>query len=508
MLNLPVPYPDELVYSTVARAGVHMGITSPKHLLDEVFGNRHVIATIDFPNYLQKLSSSYPPSLNLTVENLIYKHTLFPVYAPFIPEDRRRACINLMAGATQGAIHLASGAAASRLKQASQLRYCPHCLDRQLEQFGEYYWMRSWQLAGANCCMEHGQLLHDSLIKRHDSHRHQFIALQPDNITYPSLATQPAAEDLRSARFVSELLALPPLPSPSPHQWTCFYQEQAKKVGCCRGRYIRFEEIRTLVLSQWSQRWLQAHHLYPEEHEAAWLKSIFRKHRKAFSYLEHCIVLDSFSPDQRFCKILETVHSFPPASSVKKDHHQPGWHNQEQLVTKRNQWELLLPQHGPKASRAANGALYAWLYRHDRGWLMGINDLHRTPQPSRKSRIDWLTRDKRTESELCTLKQRFEHNLTCPRKSKNWYLSSIHYPSTIAKNLKKLPRTKHFLKAHSESIALYQCRRIIEAELKLRADGYPITRWRLLRAARLSELRLSGTARHFLVKVLLTYGQL
>ncbi|MGU5538451.1 TniQ family protein [Aeromonas hydrophila] len=47
MLNFPVPYPDELIYSLVARAGIHLGLTSPKQLLDEVFANRHVIATVD-----------------------------------------------------------------------------------------------------------------------------------------------------------------------------------------------------------------------------------------------------------------------------------------------------------------------------------------------------------------------------------------------------------------------------------------------------------------------------
>ena len=39
MLNFPVPYPDELIYSLVARAGIHLGLTSPKQLLDEVFAN-------------------------------------------------------------------------------------------------------------------------------------------------------------------------------------------------------------------------------------------------------------------------------------------------------------------------------------------------------------------------------------------------------------------------------------------------------------------------------------
>ena len=46
MLNFPIPYPEELIYSTVARAGIREGIVSPKELLDDVYGNRNVIATL------------------------------------------------------------------------------------------------------------------------------------------------------------------------------------------------------------------------------------------------------------------------------------------------------------------------------------------------------------------------------------------------------------------------------------------------------------------------------
>ena len=52
MLNFPTPYPNELIYSTIARAGIHHAITSPKQLLEEVFANRQVIATIDLPSHL------------------------------------------------------------------------------------------------------------------------------------------------------------------------------------------------------------------------------------------------------------------------------------------------------------------------------------------------------------------------------------------------------------------------------------------------------------------------
>lgn len=50
-----MPYPDELLYSTIARASVRIGIVSPKQLLDEVFNNRKVIATFDMPSHIESI---------------------------------------------------------------------------------------------------------------------------------------------------------------------------------------------------------------------------------------------------------------------------------------------------------------------------------------------------------------------------------------------------------------------------------------------------------------------
>lgn len=503
MLSLPVPYPDELLYSVIARAGVHMGITSPKNLLDEIFRNRHIIATIDFPNHLQTVSANYPPSLNLTVLDLIYKHTLFPAYAPFIPEQRRQVCIRLMAGPTKGAIHLAVGAVASRVKQRNYLRYCPQCLKIQFQQFGEYYWMRKWQLAGADCCSEHGPL-YESPFERYSQHRHHFIRLLPDGKSKPR-ANHSTLESLCVAHFIHELLELPPTRSPHPLQWSIFYQLLARQTGCSKGKHILFNDIAELILSRWSVSWLKAHNLYPEGTESCWLKNIFRKHRKAFSYLEHCIVLSSFSSGRLLQNVIEEVNSISLPNAIWQRQVTPQSSNQ--VVANRNTWESLLIKYGPQQSRKANGALYAWLYRHDREWLLNINDNHRRLPTLRKSRIDWPTRDREVEHRLCSLKRQFLYCLGCPRKSKNWYLSNIQYPSTIAKNLKKLPRTRLFLEVHSESIALYQCRRLITAKRKLLAKGYPISRWRLLRASGLSDLRLKNSASCFLERILLIHGK-
>ncbi len=96
MLNFPMPYQHELIYSTVARAGTRLALDSPKQLLDEVFKNRKVIATVDLPCHLNAIIHQFS-NHQFTVQDIAYQHTLFPIYAPFVPEKRRQQCLKWMA---------------------------------------------------------------------------------------------------------------------------------------------------------------------------------------------------------------------------------------------------------------------------------------------------------------------------------------------------------------------------------------------------------------------------
>ena len=108
MINLPIPYDEELIYSTVARYKIRAGLISPKQLLDDIFEDRGVVATVDLPCHLSKITNHYPHN-RFNLNYIAYQYTLFPLYAPFIPESRQQECLQWMASHSQGAIHLAIG---------------------------------------------------------------------------------------------------------------------------------------------------------------------------------------------------------------------------------------------------------------------------------------------------------------------------------------------------------------------------------------------------------------
>ena len=496
MLNFPILYEEELIYSVIARAGVRAGITSPKQLLDEVFNNRKTIATIDLPNQLDAITTLYHGN-QYTVECLIYSHTLFPIYAPFIPEDRRKQCLAWMREESQGSVHLAVGLNASRVPTSKKVRYCPSCFKSQLESLGECYWSRLWQVQGANFCLEHGSLI-DSKLDFRPSARHTYVAaaLESNN----SIFQKPASKtDLLITQKALELLNLPPLPSPSYEQWSLFYKNLALSTDCNRGSgHINFDSIVNKLLTRWSLSTLQQFNLHDLDAGNSWLRSIFRKHRKSFSYLEHLIVIEAFiGKEWNFKEIIE--HAGMLSTKKEDEIPEPSDKSPSDIQLKRHQWQDLLIecQKSIKQARQKDGGLYAWLYRHDKTWLLSYNTSHHNKHIEKGLKYDWTERDRLYVRQLINIKNTLIWDLDSPRRSSNWWLNQAETSSTVEKNLEKLPLVSSFLARYSESVSDYQVRRLTRVYISRISQGISLSDWIILREAGLSEQRLTAEASRF-----------
>ena len=388
MLNFPVPYSEELLYSTVARAGIRHGIVSPKQLLDEVFASRDVIATLDLPNHISAISRWLPEEF--TAERLIYNHTLFPVYAPFVPEKRRQQCIKWMLGKSQGAVHLALGIAASRLKTPGFIRFCPSCLAKQRTLHGEFFWLREWQVPGIDACPKHGALV-DTRIIRPFVERHRFIAASPEHC--PMVKTpKKDVFSKRTSRQVRDLLKFPAQRSPSFWQWSAYYHDLARQHGYRRGKcQIDHHSIREKVLLEWSSPWLVKYDLMPNisGNDSDWLQSIFRKHRKSFSYLQHIIIHQALLGNNwKIQNIIKEVSHYPTEERQRNKQITPV--KKQKLTPDQKSWlSLLSSSCSPKYARNQVPALYGRLYRKHRDWLVAANQRFADNRKgSRKQRVD------------------------------------------------------------------------------------------------------------------------
>lgn len=493
MLNFPTPYPEELLYSTVARAGVRLGLVSPKQFLDAVFEDRKVIATLDLPNHITAVSRWLPEQF--TPEQLIYNHTLFPIYVPFVPEGRRQHCLQWMFERSHGATHLALGVAASRIKQPRYIRYCPGCLKEQLAENGEYFWCREWQVAGVDACPEHGALI-DTHIARPLIERHRFIAADPSHCP---LYKQEAATELseRVAFQVRQLLSRSAHPSASYEQWTAYYRDLAHRVCLCRGKtQIDHAAMQERILHVWPIDWLSRHHLLPDNSD--WLQTIFRKHRKSFSYLQHIAVHQSLlGAGWQIKDVLDEVCCYPAETTSSSAH--VSKINMQNYGSDMEEWLELLSMHHPQEARHVSPALYGRLYRNCHDWLIEVDRQHHEEQsPPPSERVDWDKRDRELLQALQQLSAFAESNDKGPRRTQTYYLKMLGNLSSLEKNLHRLPLSKSFLVSHTETVPQYQIRRLKTTHAKLLQEFDVPPRWRVLREAHLSDERLTKEAAEYL----------
>ncbi len=504
MHNFPVPYKNELIYSLVARAGVHAGITSPKQLLDEVFGNRQVIATVDLPSHLDAIVENLRHNPEYSLDRLIDRHTLFPTYAPFVGERVRNKARTMMKGATNGALHLSLGVIASRVNHLKALRYCTACLSDQVKQYGEPYWERQWQYLGVDVCEKHGRLstLRFDLLR----HRHEFISPTPELIDETGCHSKSDWEQMVAQEY-NCLLARVADKFPTFDQWTSFYNSLARDNNCLRGSQVNHQAIKERFLGVVPREWLQVKGLYPAEGDTSWLKSIFRKHRKSFSFLEHLTVIKCLMPA---ANIVDVINLVSDGSLTGRVHLEKRFSvddvSTELLDSNRHKWSKLVTKFGPKQARANSfgGAVYAWLYRHDRQWLLDINAEFKLARTTQNNRVDWIKRDKEVEEQLRKIIEENRNNPECPRRTKNWLLLQTPKGPSNSKNLNKLPLTVAFLNTASETVSEYQVRRLERAVKYLELAGQGVKRWTILRMAGLSKQRITPPAQEVIDNLELT----
>jgi hypothetical protein len=358
MLGFPTPYPEELLYSTIARAGVHDGDTSPKQLLDKVFNNRRVIATVDLPSHIGKVASQYSDSLGLDLRVLISRHTLWPIYAPFLPQARIHKLNRWMSGSSQGAVHLATGIAASRVKAKTKLYVCNECLKEQRSKHGECFWNRLWQVPLVKACPLHGPL-YTTNIGLDGEHRHSHIPVESAQI-FEQVKTE--STDSNFSKQVEQLFQIS-YEGISFIQWTKFYKQFASNFGFMSGRRIDHARIHEVVVEFWGKNWLAEASILPSGTETSWLRALFRKHRKSFSFAEHIVVLSALSNET-----IGIGNAIVEASSMVTCRKKPcvkqqGSVNGNELSPDQIAWKRLLEQSHPKEARQKNQALYARLYR-------------------------------------------------------------------------------------------------------------------------------------------------
>lgn len=160
---LPEIYPDELVYSWLARYYIKTGYVRYAFVAEELFQKKTVRPDIEFVNQyttpaLQAITEKIP------MQRIIEQHTMFPYYGRFLQKERRNQAYTEMIQ-TKGNYHNLLPMPKRKGNTDRYLRYCPVCAENDRKQYGEAYWHRIHQLQGGNICPIHKCYLINSAVR-------------------------------------------------------------------------------------------------------------------------------------------------------------------------------------------------------------------------------------------------------------------------------------------------------------------------------------------------------
>lgn len=199
----PEIYPDELVYSLLARYYVKAGYPCYWYVAEDLFQSKTVRPDIEFVN-------QYTPAAlqmitgDLSIDDVILNHTMFPYYGRFLPKERRDKAFKALVQ-MQGNYRYLLPMTKKKADSERYLRYCPMCAEADREKHGETYWHRIHQMQGVDVCPYHHCKLVDSSVLISGKASPDLVAAEmvvPDN---PEVIMCDNEIERRFADYVSEV---------------------------------------------------------------------------------------------------------------------------------------------------------------------------------------------------------------------------------------------------------------------------------------------------------------
>ncbi|GBH11725.1 Cyanate permease [Pseudomonas syringae pv. actinidiae] len=158
MLFFPQPFPDESLYSLAVRFHKLIAHESYRETSRELFGVYSRTCGSVLPCCLGSLSQRLKAAYS--VDDLIERFTLLPLYRPFMAESKYPVVRATMAGSSGSGLKMSLGITASRFLKHDSFRYCESCTREDIQKYGVPYWHRIHQAIGSCCCPHHEEVLY------------------------------------------------------------------------------------------------------------------------------------------------------------------------------------------------------------------------------------------------------------------------------------------------------------------------------------------------------------
>jgi hypothetical protein len=205
LASFPRLYPDELLYSGLARYHIRSGNQKFRQTDLDLFGYSSQQAyRVTLTNNLKGLVKQIAHISDCRVRSLMEHNTLYPFYAAFLsPIEIRKlesATIEKRSGSILEQARVDLDSASDRRKY---LKFCPLCLESEIGEYGEPYWHRSHQIPGLIICTLHQTLLLDSTVVVEAQGTHYYAASY-ENCPIDTAQIELSSESFKQLLGISE----------------------------------------------------------------------------------------------------------------------------------------------------------------------------------------------------------------------------------------------------------------------------------------------------------------
>lgn len=289
------PYPNELLYSAIARYHFYSGNLDCKDTLEELFGSRYVIPSVEIGSYFSVLAEKLGP--HYSVESLLAKHTIYPYYASFLSKARQQEILQDVLQDGQ-ALYTRLGMIAGSVCKKDGLYYCAECAKADEAQYGEPYIHREHQLQGINYCPHHEVPLRKYPFTT-DS-RIQYVRFELKHMNLTAIYETDSYKDIAViiAKQAYQLLQLP-LHELSREIISSKYRALLREHNLITAsNWVRHKELYQAFESHFPNGFLQLYESeLNEEYEYNWLKVLLRNSKRHVHPLRHLFLLHFLQQD-------------------------------------------------------------------------------------------------------------------------------------------------------------------------------------------------------------------
>ncbi len=183
----PKIYPDELLYSFLARYYQHSAYPRYVFAVEDIYTSKDVRPSTEFISEMNEEFLGYLLR-KMPLEELIEKHTMFPYYCRFVPKERRIRAFETLK--EMKGFSLLVMQQKQRDGERQFLRYCPRCVKHDRECYGEAYFHRIHQMKEIGICPIHRCFLNNSSVPKNTWDVTMLRSLEEDNLSTDAIVCE------------------------------------------------------------------------------------------------------------------------------------------------------------------------------------------------------------------------------------------------------------------------------------------------------------------------------